>query len=759
MTMRLIYLFLNVCCFAYSLTAQPSETHNLTADSLPRRWDEALPLGNGHLGALIWQSGNKLRISLDRADVWDLRPIEPLRAYKHADVVEAVKKGDLSAIHAIGDVPYDTSAGPTKLPVAALEFDISALGPVRRAELDLQSAKCLITWKNGVSLEIFIHATEPIGWAVWRGKGINGIRPVLIPPAYQQSAAAEGNQVVDGASLARLGYQTGVVKNKGKYELYEQKIWGDHRYQVAVGSGQWPDATGVAWSVSSSLNVLPNVPSAGQYVAAMLNLPERQFGIAQRTHVRWWQRYWMASDIRIPDPVLQKQYYLDMYKFGCVARKGAPPITLQAIWTADNGKLPPWKGDLHHDLNTQLSYWPAYVGNHLTEAESFTDWLWNHRDTFKAYTKRVFGTPGLNVPGVTTLDGQPMGGWHQYSLSPTVSAWLAQHFYWQWSFSGDSTFLNERARPWIQDVALHLDSMLVQKDSVWTLELSSSPEFHDNSLQAWYLNRMTSYDAALYQYIYLTHHKLTGEYPFGPRAPKYVLHAKEVFPIAPGEPYAESHRHFSHLMGFMPLGLVNKQELPNTSLHFRLEAIRQLEQYGAGNWTGYSHAWLANLYTRIGEGEKAAKALRDFAQCYCGPNSFHLNGNQCLDRKDLSNMHYRPFTLEGNFAAAAALQSMFLQSEGGITEIFPAVPESWKEASFSTLRAEGGFLLSATRTGGKTQVVEIEATQNGRLVLVRPFQKYHFEGAESARPTEDFQHLTFRMKKGEKVRLTALTPP
>jgi alpha-L-fucosidase 2 len=99
---------------------------------------------------------------------------------------------------------------------------------------------------------------------------------------------------------------------------------------------------------------------------------------------------------------------------------------------------------------------------------------------------------------------------------------------------------------------------------------------------------------------------------------------------------------------------------------------------------------------------------------------------------------------------------MFLQSEGGITEIFPAVPDSWKDASFSTLRAEGGFLISAKRVNGKTQEVDIEATQNGRLVLVRPFQKYRFEGAESARPTEDYHHLNFRMKKGEKVRLVAI---
>ncbi|MBC8180431.1 hypothetical protein H8E88_04835 [candidate division KSB1 bacterium] len=70
---------------------------------------------------------------------------------------------------------------------------------------------------------------------------------------------------------------------------------------------------------------------------------------------KWWNHFWSKSSIDIPDEVLLKQYHLEMYKFASAARKGAPPISLQAVWTADNGKLPPWKGDFHHDINTQSS--------------------------------------------------------------------------------------------------------------------------------------------------------------------------------------------------------------------------------------------------------------------------------------------------------------------------------------------------------------------------------------------------------------------
>ena len=145
-------------------------------------------------------------------------------------------------------------------------------------------------------------------------------------------------------------------------------------------------------------------------------------------HVKWWKDFWGKSSVKLPDELIEKQYYLELYKLGSVSRKGAPAITLQAVWTADNGSLPPWKGDFHNDLNTQLSYWPAYTGNHLQEAVSFTDWLWKIRSVSLQYTKQYFGVDGLNVPGVVTLNGDPMGGWIQYSLSPTVSAWCAQYF-------------------------------------------------------------------------------------------------------------------------------------------------------------------------------------------------------------------------------------------------------------------------------------------------------------------------------------------
>jgi len=121
---------------------------------------------------------------------------------------------------------------------------------------------------------------------------------------------------------------------------------------------------------------------------------------------------------------------------------------------------------------------------------------------------------------------------------------------------------------------------------------------------------------------------------------------------------------------------------------------------GTDWWTGYSFSWLANLAAWAGDGETAEGALDTFASAFVLRNSFHCNGDQ--SGNGISKFTYRPFTLEGNFAAAAGLNEMLLQSHRGIIQILPAIPRSWDDVSFSTLRASGAFLVSASRKNGRT---------------------------------------------------------
>jgi alpha-L-fucosidase 2 len=457
--------------------------------------------------------------------------------------------------------------------------------------------------------------------------------------------------------------------------------------------------------------------------------------------------------------VLEKQYYLEMYKFGSAARADAPPISLQAVWTADHGKLPPWKGDFHHDLNTQLSYWPAYTGNNIDLEEGFLNWLWKYRPAFKKYTKDYFGTDGMNVPGVSTLEGQPMGGWIQYSMGQTVASWLGHHFYQHWKYSMDREFLEQRAYPWIKDVAVFLDQVAVKtEDGKRKLLISSSPEIFNNSREAWF-SETTNFDLALIRWTYEKAAELATELRLTEEAAKWSqilsewpelnIDSESGLTFAPGVPYVESHRHFSHLMAFHPLGLIDfsngeadKKIIQNT--------LRNLEKIGPDYWCGYSYSWEGNLYARAFEGEKAAEALRIFAECFCLKNSFHVNGDQC--KAGHSKFTYRPFTLEGNFAFASGIQEMLIQSHTGVVKIFPAIPSVWKEASFNKLRTYGAFLVSAKMENGLVSSVEIASEKGGTIVLENPFAGKEFK-TDFKFETKG-ENLVFQTQPGEIIQLT-----
>jgi alpha-L-fucosidase 2 len=592
------------------------------------------------------------------------------------------------------------------------------------AVLDLETATAAVEWKNGMRVETFVHAGEPSGW--FRiDHAPQGFRPSIDPPPYASRKAAEGISGAEGNDLRRLGYPAPVIVEGSDSVSYTQQCAGGMSYRVLI-----------RWRVSGNSTLIGcwTISTTSHYALAPAEPPlpapdEASYAAARQSHAAWWRKFWSASSLQVPDQVLQRQWYLEQYKFGSSARRHAPPISLQAVWTADNGRLPPWKGDFHNDLNTQLSYWPAYGANHLGEAAGFLEWLWHNKPVFERYTRTFFGTSGLNVPGVATLTGEPMGGWIQYSFSPTVSAWLAQHFYLQWRYGLDTAFLRTRAYPWVRGVAVHLQELAV-RDSIGQrrLPLSSSPEINDNRLEAWF-RQTTNYDLALIRWLYEKAEELAvalgeeadaqGWKRIRSEWPQLAVAADSGLLVAPGIPLRESHRHFSHLMAIHPLGLLQWTQ-SERDRRIIAASLRKLEQTGPSLWCGYSYSWLGNMWARAHNGEKAAEALRTFATCFCLSNSFHANGDQSGTGK--SSFTYRPFTLEGNFAFASGLQEMLLQSQNGLLQLFPAVPAAWSTASFVDLRAEGAFLVSATRTGGEVNSLRIVSERGGRLRMKNPFR-------------------------------------
>jgi alpha-L-fucosidase 2 len=706
--------------------AQVPFRHDLQFTSLPQRWDEALPLGNAMVGNLIWQKEGKLRFSLDRADLWDQRPTKDLDKLTFQMVQDQVAKNDYGIIQELGDLPYERDPAPSKIPGAAIEFEISALGEVVSNRLYIKEGVAEVRWKNGARLITFIHPKLAMGWYKFENATPT---PALLPPQYE-SQNQQGANSVEGQSLARLGYKQGKINTTSNSANYIQAGWNGFEYKVSTEWRETKSGIEGVWSITSNSPYNEKNITAQEIVKQAL---QRSLEKDLAENKTWWANYWSQSSLSIPDSLIERQWYLENYKFACVARDYAPPITLQAIWTADNGNLPPWKGDIHNDLNTQLSYWPSYSGNHMQEARGFTNWLWTSKPVFEKYTQHYFGVTGLNAPGVTTLEGKEMGGWIQYSCSPTVAGWLAHHFYLEWRYSMDKNFLKEKAYPWIHSVATFFDNVSVMtKDGKRKLPLSSSPEINDNRITAWF-TETTNYDLAIIQWTYTKAIELALELNLPQEAdhwrkqlaqwPELSKDTAGSLALAPGIPFAESHRHFSHLMAFHPLALLDYTKPEDKKIIS--SSMNVLEQQGSMNWVGYSFSWQAGMYARMGDGQKAAETLQKFASCFTLPNSFHVNGDQCKGK--LSSYRYRPFTLEGNFAFAAAVQEMLLQSQRGIIEIFPAIPETWQEVSFDQLRAEGAFVISARKEKGKVKTITIRSEKGGKLKVKNVFKNLHID--------------------------------
>lgn len=737
------FLFLLVITHGLVVSAQPKSFHDLQFTTIPTKWEEGFPVGNGTLGALIWKKGDRLRFSLDNVFLWDDRPMPKIDSLNFKMVREKLAANEYRKIQQLGDEPYEANPAPTKIPGAAIEIDISSLGKVRDARLDLHKAIVIIEWEKGVRLETFVNAVGNAGvFSFYELK--EDLHLELVPPTYQKTDATKNGNSVQGQGLEQLGYQQGKVVQKTKrgftYLTYYQQCTGNHAYEVNVVYKKLGDQVNGYWTIQW-------MPAGGSY--------DTRLDTSRQAHLNWWKHFWNASSVSIPDSIIERQYYRDLYKFGSVARGNTPPISLQAIWTADNGRLPPWKGDFHHDLNTQLSYWPGYTSNHLDLTAGFTNWLWHTREVNRKWTRQYFGIDGINVPGVTTISGAAMGGWIQYSMSPTTVAWLAQHFYWQYKYSLDQRFLLSICIPYFKEAEKYLSAMLtLDKQGNYRLPLSSSPEIHDNDAGAWF-HSLTNYDLALlkgfYQYCAELYSKQND--PDQERVnsilrqlPSFAVNEKGLS-IAAGEDLKESHRHLSPFMAIYPFQLLDIHRSADSIIIDN--SIKWIEKMGTREWCGYSFSWMACLYAKAVRSKQAVKMLQVFASNFVSPNSFHLNGDQ--KNGEYSSYTYRPFTLEGNFAFAQGVHELLLQNQEEVISVFPALPEYWKDVSFHHLRSQNAFLVSARRSKGINRAVTITATQDAILTCRLPFAHYSVSVNGSKGLIEKGALVTQPMKKGQVI--------
>lgn len=751
--------FFVVCCCLASWTVPtqadlPDASLNLSLKAPIKTWDEAVPLGNGLMGGLLWGDGNRLKLSLDRGDLWDLRtPAEIAEpGFTYANLQRLVKARNTREIARLTDKPYDNPT-PTKIPAGRLEIDLPSDARVERFELDLATAQGRALLAGGRRCTAFFSAAESVAILKIEGDGPVSLR-LLVP------GSGQGETGPDSHAVASLGYPPANHGEDGPLVWFTQETAGPLRYCVLAGSRKQGDSTQIALTIASTDDGPDPLAIAKRRVNAAL---DRGYETLLPPHSQWWQAFWSRSTVVLPDPKVMRHLYLVRYFYGSASRRESPPMPLQGVWTADAGTLPPWKGDYHNDLNTQMSYMGYQAPGHFDEGLSFLDLNTRLLPRYRRFAREFFGAPGAAVPGVMSLAGDPLCGWAQYSLSPVMGAWIGHLYYLHWRYTGDDSFLKERAYPWCREVGDCLRALLKPDDrGVLVLPLSSSPEVHDNSLKAW-MTPNTNHDLACIKMLFLALAEMTDAVGDREASARWAESAKAlggwhlgesgVLKLDAREELAESHRHLGSLMAIHPFNLITI-EGSDEDRRIIQASLDQYDRLGTRAWVGFSFSWMAAVRARVGDAPGALKNLDVFLDAFLLRNGFHANGDQ--SGRGHSGFTYRPFTLEGNMLVSLAVHEMLLQSwsptpgrlDTEVIRLFPASPDRWQDASFQDLRAEGGHRVSARRENGRTTWFRVVAGRDGIVRIRDNFggRAVRWNRDSAARVGDNFE---VRLKTGE----------
>ncbi|WP_316820547.1 glycosyl hydrolase family 95 catalytic domain-containing protein [Pedobacter gandavensis] len=719
-------------CLSLSVNGQkarlPESTYNLVLKAPVSTWDEALPLGNGLMGGLLWGEKNTLRLSLDRGDLWDERTHgekEWWKKYTYHKGAELIAGKEFNTVNDWWDEAYN-GVSPTKLPAGRIELIFPDGEVVKEFELKEVTAEGLARFQSGAVLNAFYSAKDPVALLSIKGLSAKAVQLLSPMDVYHRNTKGDGGPS-SGGSVSKLGYPEAVKGKSTNAEWYIQEAADGLKYCVYIETRKNNKESLIALTITSTVDAKDPLALAAQRCAAALNKGYQ--GMLQ-PHIKWWKEFWEKSSVSVPDTAVQKQYNLVQYFYGAASRLNAPPMPLQGVWTADNGALPPWKGDYHNDLNTQMTYMAYQQSGRYDEGASYLNFLWDRRDFFRDFARDFYGTKGLACPGVMSYSGQPLGGWGQYSMSPTMSAWSAHLFYLHWLYTADDTFLKEKAYPWSSEVGECMLGLL-KKDSngLLKLPLSSSPEIFDNSPKAW-LEPNSNYDLMSLKMLFLSLKEMALEMGKTIEAQKWAeaakglgdFHTKADGTLMVDAKYElpQSHRHLSNIMGIYPFNLITSEGGEKEEQIIK-SSLNNWDKLGTRSWVGYTFSWMSCLKARVGDAEAAVKNLDIFVKAFVLRNGFHVNGDQT--KSGYSGFTYRPFTLEGNFLASQAVHEMLMQSwsskpgelHSGMIRIFPATPKKWADASFNNLRAEGGFMVSAVRKNNQTSSFSITAGRTGKL--------------------------------------------